>query len=407
MELQGISKLDLKRRNRAQILKVIRECGPISRVDIASSMKITRAAVTIITNEMIEEGVLYEVGEAPVSLENLQKGRRKILIDINENFKFALGASVSDKRITVGLTNLSGKVLDKSCRELEDTMTSDSIIDYIVSSCKSIVANSGLDNSRVIGLGIGIQPDMCSRMKIYMKDGKHDYSPLIIKLSKELSVPVTCSNLASSLALANQEDDIKERPGNYVLLMQGRHLNLSVLIDNDIMHENLYYTNHVENFIVNPGGRKISGYPDGSAKSEITTVAIAEKHREVFSKENTPILWEIANGSTSNITSKAITAAAIKGETKTIEVINNICRCLAVLVNNLSTVFFANSVILHGFEFDEWTLDYFKKHLLSLCGEEITKKVKVSRAENNYEFAGGICVIIHEQFYHKGGIANI
>lgn len=407
MELQGISKLDLKRRNRAQILKVIRECGPISRVDIASYMKITRAAVTIITNEMIEEGVLYEVGEAPVSLENLQKGRRKILININENFKFAFGASISDKRITVGITNLSGKVVDKACLELGDTMTSDSIVEYIVSTCKNIMTNNGLDNTKILGLGVGIQPDMCSRMKIYMKDGKHDYSTLIEKLSNELSIPVTCSNLASALALANQEDDIEDRPGNYVFLMQGRHLNLSVLIDNDIMHENLYYTNHVENFIVNPGGRKISGYPDGSAKAEITTVAIAEKHREVFSKENTPILWELANGSTGNITTKLITAAAVKGETKTIEVINNVCRCLAVLVNNLSTVFFANSIILHGFEFDEWTLDHFKKHLLALCGEEITKKVKISKAEKEFEFSGGVCVIIHKEFYLKGGIANL
>ena len=407
MELQGISKLDLKRRNRAQILKVIRECGPISRVDIASSMKITRAAVTIITNEMIEEGILYEVGEAPVSLENLQKGRRKILIDINENFKFALGASVSDKRITVGLSNISGKILDKSCKELGDTMTSDSIVDYIISACKGIISNSGLDNSKILGLGIAIQPDMCSRMKIYMKDGKHDYSPLISKVSKDLGIPVNCANLASSLALANQEEDVKERAGNYVLLMQGRHLNLSVLINNEIMDENLYYTNHVENFIVNPGGRKISGYPDGSAKAEITTVAIAEKHREVFSKENTPVLWEIANGSSGNITSKAITAAAIKGESKTIEVIDNVCRCLAVLINNLSTVFFANNVVLHGFEFDEWTLDYFKKHLLTCCGEEITKKVKISKVENNYEFVGGVCIAINEQFYLKGGIANL
>ena len=31
----GISKLDLKRRNRMQILRVVREQGPISRVDIS------------------------------------------------------------------------------------------------------------------------------------------------------------------------------------------------------------------------------------------------------------------------------------------------------------------------------------------------------------------------------------
>ena len=32
----GISKLDLKRRNRMQVLKAVREKGPISRVDIAA-----------------------------------------------------------------------------------------------------------------------------------------------------------------------------------------------------------------------------------------------------------------------------------------------------------------------------------------------------------------------------------
>lgn len=407
MELQGISKLDLKRRNRAQILKVIRECGPISRVDIASSMKITRAAVTIITNEMIEEGVLYEVGEAPVSIENLQKGRRKILIDINENFKFALGASISDKRLTVGLTNLNGNVIDKVCMELSDTVTSDSIIDNIVSTCKNIISNSGLDNSKILGLGIGIHPDMCSKMKIYMKDGKLDYSAIVYKLSRELSVPVNCANLASALALANQEENIEDRKGNYVLLMHGRHMNMSVLIGNEIMNENHYYTNHVENVIVNPGGRRISGYPDGSVKAELTTIAFAEKQREVFSKEDTPILWEIANGSLNNVHTKTISAAAAKGEAKTVEVVNNYCRCLCTLVNNLSTIFFANNIILHGFEFDDWMYDYFKNLVLTLCGEELTRKIKISKAENENEFAGGICVAIDEQFYHKGGISGM
>ena len=152
MELQGISKLDLKKRNRMQILRVIRESGPISRVDIASSMKITRAAVTIITNEMINEGVLYEVGEAPVSLENLQKGRRKILIDINENFKFAFGASISDELICVGLTNLNGKIMDKTNTKITENMTAEDILEYITAACKNIMQNSCLDSSQIIGL---------------------------------------------------------------------------------------------------------------------------------------------------------------------------------------------------------------------------------------------------------------
>ncbi len=404
MKFQGISKLDLKRRNRAQILRVIRECGPISRVDIASSMKITRAAVTIITNEMIEEGVLYEVGEAPVSIEHLQKGRRKILIDINENFKFALGASISDERVTVGLTNANGKIMEKTGIENIETMSSEEIMEYIISSCKKIINNSLMEHDKFLGLGVGVQSDMCSKMKIYMKDGKFDYSNIVNTLSEALSMPVLCSNLTSALALANQSKNIKERPGNYVFLKQGNHVNLSILIDNDIMNDNIYYTTHVENMIVNQYGRKISGYPDGSVKAELSTVAIAEKYREIYSKENTPILWEITNGDVNNISYKAITAAAVKGETKVIEVINNIIRCLSVLINNLSTVFFAKSVALHGFELDDWMCEYLKKSLITLCGEEVAKKVKISVVEKNLEFKGGTCLIIREQFYMRGGM---
>ena len=404
MELQGISKLDLKRRNRMQILKVIKECGPISRVDIASSMKITRAAVTIITNEMIEEGILYEVGEAPVSLDNLQKGRRKILIDINENYKFALGASISDELISVGLSNLNGKIMDKTAINLTPDMTDEDILKFISDSCKNIIQNNCLDLNKVLGLGVAIQSDMCSKMKIYYKDGKLDYSGVVKVLNTSLGIDVICSNLASSLALANQASDISERSGNYVFLKLGRHVNLAILLENEVMHENVHYTNHVEKMIVNPGGKKLEGYPDGSVKAELTNTAIIGKYKEVYSQENTPILWEVTNGNPDNINYKTLWAAFSKGDAKALEVLNGVLRCLSVLINNLSIAFFTKSVILHGFKMNDWTYEYVKKFITELCGEEIVKKVHLSRVEGNLEFEGGISSIILEKFYNKGGI---
>ncbi|MGN1481724.1 winged helix-turn-helix transcriptional regulator [Porcipelethomonas sp.] len=406
MELQGISKLDLKRRNRIQILKVIKENGPISRVDIASSMKITRAAVTIITNEMIEEGVLYEVGEAPVSLDNLQKGRRKILIDINENYKFALGASISDERICIGLTNLNGKILDKTSTDVTPEMTNEDILNYITDSCKNILINSCLDSSKLLGLGVAIQSDMCSKMKVYYKDGKLDYSKVIKVLTASLGIDVICSNLTSSLALANQLPDLSERSGNYAFIKLGNHVNLAILLENEVMHENVFYTNHVEKMIVNPGGRKLEGYPDGSVRAELTRDAIISKYKEVFSQENTPVLWEVTNGNPENIYYKTLWAAASKGDSKTLEVLNNVLQCLCVLINNLSVAFFTKSVILHGFKMNDWTYEYFKKFITDFCGEEVAKKIHLSRVEDNFEFKGGTCSIILDNFFNKGGIDN-
>ena len=86
MEQHGISKLDLKRRNRMQVLKILKQRGPTSRIDIAGTLELTRAAVTIITNEMIEQGIIQEIGEYKHVTEKAPRGRKKILIDINHHY---------------------------------------------------------------------------------------------------------------------------------------------------------------------------------------------------------------------------------------------------------------------------------------------------------------------------------
>ena len=277
MEYQGISKLDLKRRNRMQILKVIKECGPISRVDIAGALEITRAAVTIITNEMIEEGVLYEVGEAPVSLENLQKGRRKILIDINPNYKFALGVSISENGVSIGLSNLLPEVLDKNSMSTTDETSYEEIVGFIISETNRMLQNSCLDSSKILGMGISVQPELCSKMKVYFKDGNLDFTNLTETFESKLNIPVICMNSISALALSNQEKNIAERFGNYIFLKFGKNINMSILLENEVMHEYVNHTNQIERIICKPnGGAKLSGYPDGSVKAEMTRDAVIE-----------------------------------------------------------------------------------------------------------------------------------
>lgn len=404
MEYHGISKLDLKRRNRMQILRVITERGPISRVDIATILEITRAAVTIITNEMIEEGVLFEVGEAPVALDNLQKGRRKILIDINPDFKFVVGASVSDTSVSIGITNLKAKAISKSSMDTSQETTCEQIISFIIKETEHLIKRCKFEKSDILGLGVSIQPELCGKMRIYYKDGKLDFSALNEFFSKNLDIPVFCVNSISALALSNQEPNIDERAGNYLFLKFGKNIHMSVLLTNDVMNEYLNHTNMIEKFIVNPGGKKLIGYPDGSVKAEITIDAIAEKYSEILSPTNTPIFWQATGGNIANINHKTITLAASKGDEKVLEVLNGILECVAILLNNLSAALFARYIVLHNFFLDEWLFDYFKKFISERYGDDFAKKIRVSRTESNMEFHSGCAIAIYEYFYKKGGI---
>lgn len=405
MEKCGISKLDLKRRNRMQILRVIRESGPISRVDVASALEITRAAVTIITNEMIEEGVLVELGEAPVCAEKLQKGRRKILIDINVNYKFALGATIDENQISVGLTTLSGMVLDKASMTIDDKTSSKDIISYIIKQSNEMMENSCLNKSNVLGLGIGIVPLMWGRLKIFYKDGVLDFSSFIDKISSGVDLEVQCANAIGLWALACTDARIvNSHQMNQVFLHFGNQTNMAVLNKNELSSDYHSYTYMLEKHIVNPGGRSYEGYPDGSVKAELSLASIRTSLAQIYSKENTPVLFEATDGDKSKIDIDKISLSVMRGEEPVINLVNGIIEKFAVLVNNLAYSFFAQRIILHNLKFTDKQFEYIKKGVAKITGEEIAERLTLSSINDKTDFIGGCALIIQNCFFFRGGI---
>ena len=405
MEKRGISKLDLKRRNRMQILRVIRESGPISRVDVASALEITRAAVTIITNEMIEEGVLVEIGEAPINTEKLQKGRRKILIDINNNCKFALGATVDEREVSVGLTNLSMDILDKDSMVIDERTTSKDIITFIINKSNEMMTNSCLTGDKVLGLGIGVIPSMWGKLKIFYKDGVLDFTSFIDKVSSGIDLDVKCGNAIGLMAMASNDfRNINGYQINQAFLHNGNQVNLAILNKNELSNDYLSYTYMIEKYIVNLGGKSYEGYPDGSVKAEISRNAILNSFYEIYSKEKTPVLYELTEGDRSKINTDYVFNALMRGEEPVKNLVDDIIAKYTLLINNLAVSHFAMRIVLHNYYLNEKQFDYVKREMIRLVGEEIADRVVLSKLEGRNNFAGGCALIIQENFYIKGGM---
>lgn len=405
MEKRGISKLDLKRRNRMQILRVIRESGPISRVDVASELEITRAAVTIITNEMIEEGILVEIGEAPINTEKLQKGRRKILIDINENSRFALGATVDEKEITVGLTNLDSDVLDKSSMAVDERTTSKDVINYIVRTGNEMINNSCLTKDKVLGMGVGVVPSMWGKLKIFYKDGVLDFSNFIDKLKSGLDIDIHCGNAIGLMALANNDF---RTPSNYqtnqAFIYSGNQVNLAIINKNELSSDYISYTSTIEKYIVVPNGKAYDGYPNGSVKAELSRIAMLNAFYEIYSKEKIPVLYELTEGDKSRIDTDNVFMALMRGEENVKTVVDGLIAKYTILINNISVSHFAKKIVLHNFGFSEKQFEYVKKEMGRIISEEIADRVVLSKLDGKNNFLGGCSLIIQDNFYTKGGM---
>ncbi len=231
MDSLGISKLDLKRQNRMQILRLLRNVGPISRIDIAHTIHITKAAVTIITNEMIREGILVEIGEEAPS-GKVSRGRKKILLDINATWRLIFGISLQGGWVDVGLCTLHGSVVERHTAPIQPDASIDQLITAIRTIYNDLIYKNDLHPDSLIGLGMSVDPayfPLCGIQR--QKDGTNDFHRLTDRLSQITDLPVVISPLAEGIAVA--ETDFcrgASSPLHQVVLQMGGSFGSCVII---------------------------------------------------------------------------------------------------------------------------------------------------------------------------------
>lgn len=101
--------VQLKERNMARVLSIIRTQGPISRISIAKELDLSPPTVSSVVDELLGSQLVEEVG---VGISG--GGRKPVLLALKPDALYALGADLSDQEVTVAVVNLAGQVVE-SC----------------------------------------------------------------------------------------------------------------------------------------------------------------------------------------------------------------------------------------------------------------------------------------------------
>ena len=141
-----------------QVLQLIQQYGAISRVEIANKLHMTRASVTLLIHEMMEKGVLEDIGTCPTSE---GKGRRKLLMDVHPSRWLLIGISIQGNHLVVGLTTLGMNTLEKQCIPFPVMQASwVSIQEQMIITVRQILKSNYIEESQILGLGVGLMPSV-------------------------------------------------------------------------------------------------------------------------------------------------------------------------------------------------------------------------------------------------------
>ncbi len=222
---------DIRRINRLLVRDIIRKQGPICRSDIAKAAGLTPPTVTNIVSDMLEAGIVKEVGYGEST-----GGRRPVMLVLNPRAGFILAVTIQRGETRVALMDLADNILAR--RDTQLTVSSPhELAGTIKESFLSLLGETGVPEEKVLWCGVAspglVNPDQ----GVVKKSSNLAWKkvPFAHILSKNLSgIPVHIENISNAAALGEKAYGIGKGYRNLIYLNVSIGIGAGIIIDNSV-----------------------------------------------------------------------------------------------------------------------------------------------------------------------------
>lgn len=397
----GINMLDVKIKNRSSILNLIYQSNGISRKDIAAALGLTPAAITVITTDLIKEGILYE---STTDDSSARKGRKETLLKINTKKYAAVGVFITRHKFRMLCIDLDSNVL------FEETIyTADCHKDYRLILEKlldtlntNLLRYDVLRTRTFIGLGISTNGIVDTNAGISISSyGIWDHNvPVVSFLKKKLDIPILLTN--NICALAHGEYFLSQigYPDDMLFIKYGPGVGAARLICENSLNISGFQAIELGHIISIPNGAPCVCNNAGCLETIASYDSIESAIKNVMSAETTPHLYEAINQIPENITMKHVANAYMAKDPAVCVALNRAIYYLTIAIRNAICMFNPKKVVLYGELFENPSIALELQSQLSHYTD--TNKVKFSHFNLQLDVLGPATTIV-QNFFQNGG----
>jgi N-acetylglucosamine repressor len=221
--------------NEVRVLRLVRDSGEISRVEIARACNLNKAYVSEIVAKLIQSGFLEETGRTEA---NDKVGRKRMLLRFLPLAGLVAGVDVGMTHATTVLTDLNAAVIRKNTFTYSLETSAKEVLSRVVESISLLLDETHNPQTRLVGIGVGVQGLIDYRKNSLMvSHNKKSWEgeSLSDELEKHFKVPVYVENDVKAMTLGEYLLGSAKGIKNLVYLFIGDGLGAGIMI-NGLLH---------------------------------------------------------------------------------------------------------------------------------------------------------------------------
>ena len=334
---------------RFKILNKIYTKGPISRIDISKETGITPATVSEITGYMIQESLIYELGE--VIPKESKSGRKKIILGISPNHSFYIGSELSLKYISFCLTDNTGKIIKEKTIKLENTDLNNTLIeDFYINHLKEFIELCKDYSPQ--GIGIALPGHFNEDNESIITNNSFWKNFNIKSLLDNIHIPIYFQNNVKCMTLAERLFSFNGTDDNFIFFHVGRGMFCSYMYNGELYAKDNFLVGEIGHIVVHPDGELCECGKRGCLQTYGSEAWIIKKSQILFDSSETTYLKQLVIDK-DKIKIETILKAYSLGDEGIINILHSAIKYLSITINNLSMMIDSNKIIVHGELFNE------------------------------------------------------
>ncbi|HEW3019448.1 TPA: ROK family transcriptional regulator [Streptococcus pneumoniae] len=326
---------------RAKILETVYTLGPISRIEIATKTGITPATTSSITNDLIKENILLELGEDE---HDTSVGRKKILLDIQAKRFYYIGCELSEKHFTFALGDNLGNILKEEKEIVTKQLIQEKGNQLINQTLKQFLNNCS--DYEIEAIGIALPGRYLDDYKITTNNPLWQHIDLEM-IQSHFDKPLFFSNNVNCMAIGKRLFSRQQNDPNFAYFHFARGMHCSYIYDGNIYGKGNLMIGEIGHTVVSSEGEECSCGRKGCLQTFAGESWLIKKSKILYHQSPYSLLPSLAKNA-DDIDIQVILTAYQLGDTGIITLIHQALFYLSQTILNISMMIDSQKIYLHS-----------------------------------------------------------